>query len=220
MNELAVTYKDFDGQELAVTAQDIRSLICEKATDKEISLFLKLCEARKLNPFVKEAYLIKYKDSQPATMVVSKDVYTKRAAASDKFEGFQAGITVIGFDGGLHRREGSMILHGETIVGAWCKVFVKGYQEPIYDEVAYSEYVAKKYDGSPNQQWASKPGTMLRKVAVVHALREAFPDLFAGLYESTEMGIEEPTEQEVIEIENDPVEAVLEPDFVPNQAEG
>lgn len=219
MKELAVTYKDYDGQELSVTAQDIRGLICEKATDKEIALFLKLCEARKLNPFVKEAYLIKHKDNQPATMVVSKDVYTKRAAASDKFAGFQAGITIFGLDSKLHRREGSMILQGEQIVGAWCKVFIKGYQEPIYDEVAYDEYVGKKWDGTPNQQWASKPGTMLRKVAVVHALREAFPDLFAGLYESAEMGIEEPIEQEVIEVENDPVEAVLEPDFMPTEGQ-
>lgn len=32
------------------------------------------------------------------------------------------------------------------------------------------------------------PGTMLRKVALCHALREAFPDDFQGLYGSEEMG--------------------------------
>ena len=37
-------------------------------TDQEINYFMHLCRARKLNPFVKEVYLIKY-GTQPAAMV-------------------------------------------------------------------------------------------------------------------------------------------------------
>ena len=47
-------------------------------TDQEINYFMHLCRARKLNPFVKEVYLIKY-GTQPAAMVVSRDALEKRA---------------------------------------------------------------------------------------------------------------------------------------------
>ena len=76
-----------------------------------------------------------------------------------------------------------MVLPGETPVGAWCKVYVDGYDVPIYDSVSFDEYAGKKRDGSLNSTWAGQPGTMIRKVAVVHALREAYPEDFQGLYD-------------------------------------
>lgn len=191
-NELAVSY-EVDGAELTITPEDVRGVLCDNpnVTLKEVRLFLELCRAHKLNPFVKDAYLIKYGDN-PATIVTGKDVFTKRAQRNQRFRGIQAGITVIGTDGALHRREGSMLLQGEQLVGGWCKVYVAGYEHPMYDEVSFAEYAGKRKDGSLNQQWASKPGTMIRKVAVVHALREAFPEEFAGLYDAAEMGDVEP----------------------------
>ena len=36
--------------------------------------------------------------------------------------------------------------------------------------------------------WAKMPATMIRKVAIVSALREAFPDKFQGMYDQSEMG--------------------------------
>lgn len=196
-NELAVRY-EVDGQSLEITEHDVKAYLCDSqaVTDKEVRMFLELCKAQKLNPFVKDAYLIKY-GTKPATIVVGKDVFTKRAQKNPRFKGYQAGLTVLGTDGGLHRREGSMFLNGESLVGAWCKVYVDGYDTPMYDEVSYQEYVGLKYDNNtgtyvPNAQWASKPGTMLRKVSIVHALREAFPEDLQGLYDEAEMGNLEP----------------------------
>lgn len=192
MNELAVRY-DVDGESLEVTESDVRNVLCDnpRVTGKEVRMFLELCRAQKLNPFIKEAHLIKYGDN-PATIVTGKDVYTKRAQKNPRFKGYKAGLTLIAPDGTLQRREGSMILQGESLVGGWCAVYVDGYETPMKDEVSYSEYVGRRRDGSPNQQWASKPGTMLRKVAIVHALREAFPDEYQGLYDESEMGNLEP----------------------------
>ena len=79
-----------------------------------------------------------------------------------------------------------MVLPDEKLVGGWAKVFIKG-KEPEYQSVSFDEYAGRKKDGSLNSQWAKKPGTMIRKVAVVQALREAFPDRFQGLYASEEM---------------------------------
>ena len=61
------------------------------------------------------------------------------------------------------------------------QIFIDG-KEDEYQSVGFDEYVGRKKDGSLNSQWAKKPATMIRKVAVVQALREAFPDRFQGLY--------------------------------------
>lgn len=72
----------------------------------------------------------------------------------------------------------------------------------MFDEVSFDEYAGRKRDGSLNSTWRGKSGTMIRKVAIVHALREAFPDDLAGLYDSSEMQVEEPPQG--------PVEASVE----------
>lgn len=38
--------------------------------------------------------------------------------------------------------------------------------------------------------WVKMPATMIRKVALVQGLREAFPDKFQGMYDQSEMGTE------------------------------
>lgn len=224
-NEI-VTYTAND-EKVSLTPEIVRNVLTgnPNITDREVMLFIELCRVQHLNPFVNDAYLVKYGDN-PATMIVGKDVFTKRAQKNPKFKGLKAGITVIGSDGKLHRREGSMILNGEYVVGGWCGVFVDGYENPMYDEVSFMEYAAYNKRGELNKQWASKPGTMIRKVAIVHALREAFPDDFAGLYDEAEMGNLEPdppqveTEEQVVQdYQDDVVEQVLADDFCPDYEE-
>ena len=185
-NELA-KYEADNGQQIVLTSEDVRNVISNdpNVTDKEVRLFVELCKAQRLNPFIKEAYLTKY-GNNPATMVVGKDVHVKRAAKNPRFQGFEAGVTVAA-NGKLMRREGSMVLPGEQLIGGWCRVHVEGYAVPVYDEVSLDEYAGRKRDGSFNSQWASKGGTMIRKVALVHALREAFPEDLEGMYSAEEM---------------------------------
>ena len=57
--------------------------------------------------------------------------------------------------------------------------------------------------------WTSKPATMIRKTAIVHALREAFPDEFGGLYDAVEMGVGEEDMPEG-DVEQPRIEAVYE----------
>ena len=110
----------------------------------------------------------------------------KRADANPNYMGKKAGIIVQKEDGSVEEREGTFVLPNEKIVGGWAKVYVKD-KEPEYQSVSFDEYAGKKKDGSLNAQWAKKPATMIRKVAVVHALREAFPDRFQGMYAQEEM---------------------------------
>lgn len=185
MSEI-VKYELDNGLDVQVTEQDVRDLLAAggqapgNVTASEIKAFLRLCQAQRLNPFTRDAYLVKY-GSGPATIITGKEAFTKRASRNQRYRGMQAGVTVLGADGALHRREGSMVVPGEQIVGGWCKVHVDGYEQPVYDEVSLSEYNTGKGN------WAKMPATMIRKVAVTHALREAFPEDMAGLYGEEEM---------------------------------
>lgn len=184
-----VKYEDAEGREVVLTREDIISTISSnpRITDKEIKLFIELAKAQKLNPFTKEIFITKYGD-YPATFIVGKDVFTKRAQANPLFKGMQAGI-IVQRGNAIDQREGSAMYGDEMLLGGWCKVYVQGYDVPIYDSVSFNEYAARKTDGSLNAMWASKPATMIRKVAIVHALREAFPSDFQGLYDQSEMGL-------------------------------
>ena len=188
-NEI-VRYKADNGQDIEVTEQDVRDLMAangnamENMTSQEVKMFLRLCQSQRLNPFTKDAYIVKY-GNQPASVIAGKDAFVKRATRNKKYRGHEAGITVIGTDGKMHRREGSMLLKGETLVGGWAKVYLEGYECPIFEEVALSEYSAPDKYGKNG--WSKMPATMIRKVALCHALREAFPEDLGGLYGAEEM---------------------------------
>lgn len=184
-----VKYEDTEGREVVLTRDDVINTISSnpRITDKEIKLFIELARAQRLNPFIKEIFITKYGD-YPATFIVGKDVFTKRAQANPNFKGMQAGV-IVQRQNGVENREGSATFGDEMLLGGWCKVYVQGYDVPIYDSVSFNEYAARKADGSLNSMWASKPATMIRKVAIVHALREAFPSDFQGLYDQSEMGL-------------------------------
>jgi len=161
-----------DIQVADLTMEDIKTYICPSATDQETFMFLKLCQARNLNPFLKEAYLIKY-GSGPATIVVGKDAFTRRAEEHPQFDGFRAGIIVCtGKDRELEYREGTFLMKGEELVGAWAEVFRKDRSHPFKSAVSRAEYDTGK------SNWQRMPATMLRKVSLVQALREAFASEF------------------------------------------
>ena len=182
-------YKDMTGTEVVLTKNDVINVLTNGAsniTDGEIKTFVELCRAHKLNPFLREAYIVKY-GNKPATLLVGKDAFTKRAQANPKFKGMQAGLCLIDKNGNYIERAGSMVLDGERIAGGWAKVFVEGYVEPVYDSVSFSEYAQKDAQGHLRSTWAKMPATMIRKVALVHALREAFPDDFSGMYDAAKI---------------------------------
>ena len=159
-------------------------------TDQEVAMFLNLCRYQHLNPFLREAYLVKY-GNQPATIVTGKDAITKRAMRNPNYKGQQAGVVIYHeASEELEYRTGSLVMPGEALVGGWAKVYVKDYDVPIEAAVAIQEYIGTKSDGTVNSQWAKKPATMIRKVALVQALREAFPEDLDGMYSSEEMNVD------------------------------
>lgn len=178
-----------DGQHFTVSFSDIRNFIEPKATDAECKIFLETCKQYHLNPFTKEAYLIHYdnkNDDTASTIVLGKNCYMQMAERHPAYDGFEAGVIVLTADGQLLNREGSIVYDGdggETLLGGWAKVYRKDRTRASYEEVKLSEYDTGK------SLWNGKKATMIRKVALVHALREAFPSTFGALYDESEVSV-------------------------------
>lgn len=170
MSENIVKYKA-EGQEISLSPSIIRKYLVSgnaTVTDQEIMMFTALCKFQRLNPFLREVYLIKYASDMPASMVVGKEAFLKRAAKNDKYAGHETGISE----------------DGKT---AWAKVYMHGNKVPIKCEVDYDEYVGKTKAGKINRMWREKPRTMLKKVALCQSLRESLPADLGGMYSAEEI---------------------------------
>lgn len=180
-----------NGEEIKLSANMVKRFLVSgdaaSVTDSEVMMFISLCKYQHLNPFVREAYLVKYGNS-PATIVTGKDTFLKRANRNAKYRGKEDGIIVKRTDGTVEYRNGTFRENDEKIIGGWAKVYIDGREKPEMSTVSFDEYAARKKDGTLNSQWAGKPATMIRKVAVVQALREAFPEDFGALYSPEEVG--------------------------------
>jgi phage recombination protein Bet len=167
----------------------IKKYVCPKATDQEAFTFLQLCKAQNLNPFLKEAYLVKYGE-EPASIVTGKDTFTKRADRLPQYDGFKAGIIVLDNSNQVTYREGSFMVAGEKLLGGWAEVFRKDRSQSFRNEVSLTEYERRKNDTTLMPDWKTMPATMIRKVALVQSLREAFPDEFGGMCSPEEMPVD------------------------------
>lgn len=188
-NEIMVKY-DIDGNEIKLTPSIVQEYIVgnnAKITMQEFKFFTELCKVRKLNPFLNEAYLIKYNDS-PAQLVVGKDAILKRAVLNPNYDGMESGIICYNKETQeIIERPGTFVPNNYDLVGGWARVYVKGRSYPSYTSVNLSEVAQTKKDGTLNSNWAGKPATMVEKVAKVRALREAFVEDLGGMYEAEEV---------------------------------
>ena len=181
--ERNVTSYEVSGLEVKLTIDYVKKYIARGVaglTDEEAYSFIGFCKYNCLNPFLNEAFLIKYKTGDAPTYIIGKYAFMKRAEACPDFDGFEAGLILKRGDM-IVEEAGSLMLPGDTLLGGWSKAYRKSCKYPFVARVALSEY------STGQALWASKPSTMIRKVAIVHALREAFPTQLGGLYVSEEM---------------------------------
>lgn len=226
--EIAVVY-EVDGEQIKLTPSIVQNYIVgtdAQITMPEFKFFTSLCKARGLNPFLKEAYCIKF-GKQPAQIVVGKDAVLKRAIKNPNYDGMESGVIVQNKETSeIIERKGTFYLRdSENLVGGWAKVYRKDWQHPTYCSVAFDEVAQRKSDGKLNSNWSGKGATMVEKVAKVRALRETFVEELGGMYEAEEMGVDlsnetAPQKQEIIqqdepiEIDATPVENVVNMDEI------
>ena len=194
--ELTVEY-EVEGQKIKLTPSIVQQYIVgtnAKITLQEFKLFTELCKVRKLNPFLREAYLIKYKEGTPAQLVVGKDAILKRAVLNPNYDGMESGIIIKKDDGKVEERQGTFKLEDEQLVGGWARVYRKDWSHPTYSSVSFNEVAQKTGQGQLNSNWANKGATMVEKVAKVRALRETFVEDLSGMYEAEEVEQEFPVD--------------------------
>nr|DAG05267.1 MAG TPA: RecT protein [Siphoviridae sp. ctbxa26] len=216
--EIAVVY-EVDGEQIKLTPSIVQNYIVgtdAQITMPEFKFFTSLCKARGLNPFLKEAYCIKY-GKNPAQIVVGKDAVLKRAIKNPNYDGMESGVIVQNKETSeIIERKGTFYLRdSENLVGGWAKVYRKDWQHPTYCSVGFDEVAQKKSDGSLNANWSGKGATMVEKVAKVRALRETFVEELGGMYEAEEMGVDllnetVPQKQEIIQ-QDEPIEVDATP---------
>ena len=186
INEKGVCNYTVAGQDVRLSYQIVRDYLVKgggKVSDQDLVQFISICKFNQLNPFLGEAYIVKY-GTTPATMVVSKEALLKRADACENYEGMEAGIIVIR-DGKVVELEGCFFADNDKLVGGWAKVYRSDRRYPTVAKVRLDEYDKKQ------SVWKEKPSTMISKVAKVQALREAFPAQLGAMYTAEEKGIKD-----------------------------
>ncbi len=191
VNTKVMTYNVGD-EEIKLSGEIVRKYLVRgnaNITDQDLVLFMNLCKYQKLNPFLNEAYLIKF--GNDAQIVTGKEAFMKRAENHPEYEGLQAGVIVLR-DGKQVEVEGTFYLPTDKLVGGWAKVYRKDKKFPFSQMVSLAEYDKKQ------SQWKDRPSTMIRKVAIVQAMREAFPANLGAMYTEDEMS-GKPVETQVVE---------------------
>src|SRR5574344_2599467 len=104
----------------------------------------------------------------------------------------------------IHKEQSGGAVAHNHLLAVCCKP--KDWEHPFKHEVYMSEYNTGK------SLWASKPITMLKKVAMAQAFRLAFPDELGGMpYTSDELGTDEQAERNVTPQKPQQSEKVDEP---------
>lgn len=157
-----------------LTFDIIRKYINPRATEAEMYTFQQLCKHHNLDPFSREAYLIKYKEGDPAAFVVGFEVYLKRAERTGLLNGWKTWVES-DKDGKPTR--------------AYVEIWRRDWEHPFTHSVLFDEYVQFKniYEGGkyigrePNRFWKEKPETMIRKVVAGQGFRLCFSGELSGM---------------------------------------
>ena len=209
--KLQVTDKDIvtyevAGQEVKLSYSIVRKYLTKgnaDVTDQELVQFISVCKFNKLNPFLNEAYLIKFKSARGdgnAQMIVSKEALFKRAEACEQYDGIEAGIIVLRGDN-VVELEGCFRQAKDVLLGGWAKVYRKDRRVPTVSKVNLSEY------DKGNSIWNEKKATMISKIAKVQALREAFPSQLGAMYAKEETSALEQQAKQVKDVDCEEVYA-------------
>ena len=114
------------------------------------------------------------------------------AAVLDEEGWFHTGdMGFIDKNGCYGERQGTILLPGEELLGAFCKVYMKDRRVPEYVTVSFDEAKRTKENGELQATWKSQPVWMCVKVAEARCLKAAIPEFFAGTFAAEELGMEE-----------------------------
>jgi len=186
-------------ERMPMSVNEIRQFISPLATEAEAYIFLRFCQAQGLNPFINDAYLIKYDAKSKASIVIGIQALLKRAASNPQYTGYQAGVVVLR-NGEPVELQGSLVYKdSDVLVGGWAEISRKDWPKPTKVTVSLKEYNKRQ------AQWNERPATMIEKVALAQGLRRVFPQEVGVLFERQEL------ETEIAEAEDIKVLSIEQP---------
>lgn len=168
---------EVNGEEVKLTGETVKNYLVRgngDISDQELVMFINHCRYQKLNPFLNEAYLVKF-GNQPAQIITGKEAFMKRAEAHPAYKGFEAGI-IVERNGELVDIEGAVKLPNDKLIGGWAKVYRSDREKPVTVRISLEEF------SKGQATWKQMPLNMIRKSAIVNAQREAFPETLGALY--------------------------------------
>lgn len=182
-NELMTKAIEFEvnGEPVKLSGNTVQQYLVRgngDVTEQEIVMYINLCKYQKLNPFLNEAYLVKFKGA-PAQIIVSKEAFMKRAEANENYAGMEAGI-IVERDGQIVDIEGAIKLPNDNLIGGWARVFRNDRTVPVKVRISFEEF------SKGQATWKQMPLNMIRKTAIVNAMREAFPGNLGNMYTEEE----------------------------------
>lgn len=186
-----VVYKDINGDEVSMSLSLLNNVLAPGSnfTQYEAEAYFGMCQYLRLNPIKRECHLVKY-GGKP-TIVITRDCYNDRAKKCKEYQGKESGVCFIDKDGCYGERQGTILLPGEELLGAFCKVYMKDRRVPEYVTVSFDEAKRVKENGELQATWKSQPVWMCVKVAEARCLKAAIPEFFAGTFAAEELGMEE-----------------------------
>lgn len=182
MKELVEVKESFKEEQLKF----IKGLINPDLTDNELYMFLVIASKAGLNPFNKEIIAVVYSKDKPeerrVNYIVTRD--GKRAVAGRKggLESVETKSIWVKEVINPNAKEEKVTIEVKPWEGGklWGAASIVKRNGQVYESVvALSEYNTGK------NVWATKPETMIKKVAESQALSQAVPELL-GLYDESE----------------------------------
>jgi len=135
----------WESQEMVET---IKQTVCRGATDAQLKMFIEVCKATGLNPFLKEIWFV-----PNVGVMAGRDGYLRIANDHPMFDGMSTTV----------ERDADGIP-----IKATCSVWRKDRTHPITCEAFYNEY------RKTSQVWQTYKSAMISKVAEVLALKRSF----------------------------------------------
>ena len=177
-------YVPFGGKDkIKLSVRIVKDLLAVKTrsgktcSDNDAIKFLMMCQARLLNPFEGDAFLIGYdgKDGPTFSLITAHQAFLKRAELNPEYDGMKSGV-IIEEDGKMSDLEGDFFLKSQRVIGGWATVFFKNRKYPMHKRVRLERF--QKAFGI----WQDDSAGMICKCAEADALRSSFPTMLGGLY--------------------------------------
>lgn len=195
----AIEYVPFlSEQQISLTPRMVIRFMCKptrsgkRATVEQAVHFCMLCQARGLNPWEGDAYIVGYdtQDGPEFSLITAHQAFLKRAEVHPEYDGMRSGVILKRGDD-VVEEEGDFFLETDTLLGGWAKVLLKNRETPVYKRLRLATF--NKGFG----RWKIDPAGMIVKCAESDALRSAFPNSLGGMYLEDEMpGKEDPPKTE------------------------